>query len=224
MLKPSDIVHVGGKLTASSVLAAYHQGVFPWFSHDGSDVLWWSPDPRYVLDVDEVHRGRTVRKTLKKLTFTIDAEFDRVIQECADKRYAAKSPEGTDRTDTWITPRMLKVYRTLYREGFAHSVEAWKDGELVGGLYGLCLGNVFFGESMFAHMPNASKAALVFLCDKLTEAGVVRIDCQMETPLMKYMGAKFISRQKFRDGLLLGLLTKPTLRGKWSIDGLPDAE
>lgn len=217
MLDVSDIIGVGGKLTPGNVLAAYCHGVFPWFPHDGTDILWWSPDPRFVIDVKNVHVGRTVRKARKKLHFTVDTAFARVMQECAEMRYDNRENGGTARTNTWITPNMQSVYRALHRNGIAHSVEAWKDGELVGGLYGLGIGGVFFGSSMFTREPNASKASFAVLADLLPRYGIEQIDCQMATPTTRYLGGYYISRNGFLKDLRR-LLKVPTVRGKWSLE------
>lgn len=217
MLGLTDVVGVGGNITPGNILAAYCEGVFPWFPHDATDVLWWSPDPRFVLDLPDLHYGRTVRRTLKKLRFTMDTEFARVIQACADMRYDNRPNGGTERTGTWITPKMLSTYRKLHYQGLAHSVEAWHGDELVGGLYGVGIGGMFFGESMFSIMPNASKAAFVTLVEKLPTFGVERIDCQMATPSTTYLGGKFVGRVEFTTHLKQ-LLKTPTARGKWSLE------
>jgi len=219
MLNLNDVVGVGGKVTPGTVLAAYCEGVFPWFANDQTDVLWWSPDPRFVLDLSDLHYGRTVRRTLKKLTFTLDSAFDQVIQTCADMRYDKRPNGGTERMATWITPSMALTFRKLHREGLAHSVEAWDGSELVGGLYGLAIGGMFYGESMFSITPNASKAAFVTLAQKLPDFGIERIDCQMATPTTRYLGGKFVSRTEFTADLKRQLVKVPTTRGKWSLEG-----
>ena len=200
MLTPADYVATGGELTPQTVLAAYRQGVFPWFPSDADTPVWWSPNPRFIIDLrkpDRPHVGRTIRKAAKKFRVTFDNCFKQVIHECSVKRY-----EGRD--GTWITPGMKKVYTELYYHGHCHSVEVWENDILVGGLYGTIVGTTFSGESMFAHEPNASKVGFWTLCRHLKAWGVTLVDCQMESPVMSYFGAEFIPRETFIERLLWG--------------------
>ncbi|HZA96358.1 MAG TPA: leucyl/phenylalanyl-tRNA--protein transferase, partial [Burkholderiaceae bacterium] len=181
-------------LTADRLLAAYPQGIFPWYS-DEEPVLWWSPDPRMVLFTDEFKISRSFSKTLRKTAYDssielrVDADFDAVIQACAE-------PRGDD-AGTWITDSVVDAYMELHRRGLAHSVEAWVGGQLAGGLYGVALGRMFYGESMFSRMPDASKIALALLVRVMRNERVRVIDCQQNTRHLASLGAREISRQEF---------------------------
>ncbi|MCL7462684.1 leucyl/phenylalanyl-tRNA--protein transferase [Pseudomonas sp. NW5] len=192
--EPDGLLAAGGDLSPERLLAAYRHGCFPWFSA-GQPILWWSPDPRMVLFPEELHVSHSLRKLLRQQRFEIrlDHDFAAVIKACAEPRAYA---EGT-----WITPAMQAAYLELHRQGIAHSVEAWQDGELVGGLYGLALGRLFFGESMFSRRSNASKVAFVSLVERLRDAGFVLIDCQMHTEHLQRLGARPIPRPVFADYL-----------------------
>lgn len=181
----------GGDLSPERLLRAYSLGIFPWYSED-SPILWWSPDPRCVLFPHKLHVGASLRRELRsgRFAYTVDICFERVIRACAE----VPRP-GQD--GTWIVPEMLEAYLHLHELGHAHSVEVWEDGELAGGLYGVKLGRVFFGESMFHTRPYASKAALVFLVERLVEQGVELVDCQQATPHMMRLGAEEIDRREF---------------------------
>ena len=200
----------GGDLSEERLLLAYRMGIFPWYS-DGEPILWWSPDPRLVLYPREFHLSRSMLKVLKHgdFTLTLDTAFDRVIAECG--RVRRESGEGT-----WLVAEMLEAYCALHRSGLAHSVEAWQDGRLVGGLYGVSLGLAFFGESMFARVSNASKAALAALVAFVLKAGFEVIDCQVTTGHLQRMGAREISRKRYLQ-LLEKALEGPTCAGKWSL-------
>jgi leucyl/phenylalanyl-tRNA---protein transferase len=189
--RPNGLLAVGRTLSVATLLEAYAQGIFPWFS-EGDPILWWSPDPRMVLYVDELHVTRSLRKVVRADTFEvrIDCAFRAVIEACA------QTPRHGQR-GTWITPDVVRAYCELHRRGYAHSVEAWRDGSLVGGLYGLALGRMFFGESMFAHETDASKVALVHLVEKLRTLGVPLVDCQQETAHLAALGARPIPRHRF---------------------------
>jgi len=191
LAEPNGLLAAGGDLSPDRLLVAYRSGIFPWYS-EGQPILWWSPDPRMVLYVDELHVTRSLRKRLGAGTFEvrIDCAFRAVIEACAQK------PRQGQR-GTWITPDVVHAYCELHRRGYAHSVEAWRDGTLVGGLYGLALGRMFFGESMFAHETDASKVALVHLVDKLRALGVPVVDCQQETVHLAAFGARPIPRNRF---------------------------
>lgn len=187
---PSGLLAVGGDLSVERLVDAYSRGIFPWFSR-GDPILWWSPDPRMVLFPDELRVQRSLRKRMAHPDHEIrvDTAFDEVVRGCAAPRAAQ------DRT--WITPAMRAAYGRLHAVGLAHSVETWIDGELAGGLYGIAMGRVFFGESMFARRPDASKIALVHLARRLGGAGFGLIDCQMRTDHLARFGAREIPRSRF---------------------------
>lgn len=188
---PDGLLAVGGDLSVERLVAAYSRGIFPWFSA-GDPILWWSPDPRFVLDPAQVHIGRSLRRTLTRqtFTFTFDLAFRAVIEACATAPRDGQS-------GTWITREMIEAYVRLHEAGHAHSVEAWQDGELVGGLYGVALGRMFFGESMFARVDDASKAAFAVLCRQLAGWGFPLVDCQMQTAHLARFGAGFMPRAAF---------------------------
>lgn len=191
---PNGLLAAGGDLSAERLLAAYRQGIFPWYS-DGQPILWWSPDPRMVLFVAEFRVPRSLRKVVAQRRFEIrvDSAFRRVIEACA----APRADDG----GTWITAAMVDAYSELHRRGYAHSVEAWQGDVLVGGLYGVAIGRMFFGESMFTHVPDASKVALVHLIDLLTRRAMPMIDCQQQTEHLARFGARPIARREFADRL-----------------------
>jgi leucyl/phenylalanyl-tRNA--protein transferase len=185
------IVAVGGDLQPERVMLAYRKGIFPWFESDDF-LLWWSPDPRMVLFPDQLKISKSMRTVLRKKQFevTFNKAFDQVVEACAKvKRFGQNG--------TWITPGLMEVYSTLHTQGHAHSVEVWEDGSLVGGLYGIDLGTVFCGESMFSKSSNASKVALIFLVKELKKNKYELIDCQVPTQHLASMGAEPISRTKF---------------------------
>ncbi|MEW5772600.1 MAG: leucyl/phenylalanyl-tRNA--protein transferase [Thermodesulfobacteriota bacterium] len=188
---PCGLVAVGGDLTPVRLMHAYARGIFPWYSA-GEPILWWSPDPRLVLFPDELHVPRSLQRVMKRgeFEFRTDTAFSQVIRACAK----APRPQGPG---TWLTPEMIRAYETLHRLGHAHSVEAWKDGDLAGGLYGVALGRAFFGESMFHRAPNASKACLVTLVELLRAKGFTLLDCQQTTPHMQRLGAREMPRAEF---------------------------
>jgi leucyl/phenylalanyl-tRNA---protein transferase len=188
---PNGLLAAGGDLSPSRLITAYRHGIFPWYS-EGQPVLWWSPDPRMVLYVDEFKISRSLAKRIGRGDYEIriDTAFAEVIDECA--RVPRDEQHGT-----WITREMSAAYRHLHELGYAHSVEAWAAGGLVGGLYGLALGKVFFGESMFARASDASKVSLAALVSVLRSQGVPLIDCQQETSHLASLGARPISRRQF---------------------------
>lgn len=192
--EPNGLLAVGGDLEPQRLLAAYQAGVFPWYE-DPQPILWWSPDPRAVLQPTDVHVSRSLRKTLNRNVFRIsfDTAFRRVISGCASLNQT--------RTGTWITREMMNAYIHMHELGWAHSVEVWRDQSLVGGLYGIGIGQMFYGESMFSRESNASKVALVSLCRKLESIGVELIDCQVGNPHLYSMGARDIPRQTFSEQL-----------------------
>jgi leucyl/phenylalanyl-tRNA--protein transferase len=191
----SGLLAVGGRLTPRRLLAGYRRGIFPWYA-DGQPVLWHSPDPRFVLPSGKLHVPRSLERTLRRGSFRIraDTAFDQVVEACA------KAPRpGQD--GTWITFEMRSAYGALHQLGVAHSVEAWRGAELLGGLYGVALGSVFFGESMFSQAPDASKVAFVTLARALFAAGCRLIDCQVETDHLARFGAEAWPRGRFLKAL-----------------------
>lgn len=190
LIEPNGLLCAGADLEAATIVAAYSRGIFPWFS-DGQPILWWSPDPRMVLFPAEFKISKSLAKTVSRGRFEtrFDTAFVDVIAACAEPR----SEDG----GTWIVPEMRAAYAQLHALGIAHSIESWRDGELVGGLYGLALGHMFFGESMFARQTDASKVALVALVEKLTRDGFELIDCQQETRHLASFGARPIPRHDF---------------------------
>lgn len=206
---PEGLLAVGGDLSEGRILAAYRQGIFPWYS-EGEPILWWSPDPRLVLYPQEFHRSRSLDRVIRRAEFTVtcDRAFEEVIAGCGRGR--RESGEGT-----WIVPEMAAAYCRLHRSGYAHSVEAWRGDELAGGLYGVALGRCFFGESMFSRAANASKVALAALVGLLLRLEFALIDCQVTTGHLLRMGAREIPRRRFLSELKKAL-TAPTIRGSWS--------
>jgi len=190
LAEPNGLLAAGADLSLPRLLEAYRNGIFPWFSHD-QPILWWSPDPRMVLFPAELKISRSLARTLRSTRFEVraDTAFDAVIEGCRQPR---RGESGT-----WITEEMAEAYGTLHRAGFAHSVETWLDGKLVGGLYGVALGRAFFGESMFARVSDASKVALVALARQLQHWGFGVIDCQMNTAHLASLGAREIPRAEF---------------------------
>lgn len=190
--EPNGLLAVGGDLSPERLIAAYRHGCFPWFQ-DGQPILWWSPDPRMVLFPEELHVSRSLAKRLRQGTYTVtfDQCFERVIDHCAGPR--------RDSDGTWITTSMQAAYRQLHALGVAHSVEVWQADQLVGGLYGLALGRMFFGESMFSLATDASKVGFATLVTKLREWDFVLIDCQMHTRHLASLGARPIDRRRFAE-------------------------
>jgi leucyl/phenylalanyl-tRNA--protein transferase len=188
---PNGLIAIGGDLTAERLLAAYRQGIFPWFS-PGEPILWWSPDPRMVLFPATLSIGRSLRKVIQQQPFDIrfNTAFEAVIHACA----ATPRP---GQPGTWITDEIIAAYTQLHRLGYAHSVEAWQGNQLVGGCYGVKIGRMFYGESMFHHVSNASKVAFAHLVQWLNTQQVSMIDCQMYTPLLASFGAYEIPRDQF---------------------------
>lgn len=211
LAEPDGLLAVGGDLSPARLLNAYRQGIFPWYS-DGQPILWWSPNPRAVLYPDELKISRSLRKTLRKRPFrvTLDSAFDAVIEACSEPR--------PDQEGTWITEEMKQAYAHLHRIGFAHSVECWEKDQLVGGLYGISLGRVFFGESMFARRSDASKVAFVHLVEQLKAWGFGLIDCQVHTGHLASLGAVDIPRERFLDELDHWCEPFDAHQGQWSLD------
>jgi leucyl/phenylalanyl-tRNA--protein transferase len=195
LTEPNGLLAAGGELSPPRLLEAYEQGIFPWYS-EGQPILWWSPDPRMVLFVDEFRMSRSLRKVARRRRFEIrvDSAFRSVLEACAD---APRPNQG----GTWITPAVIAAYSALHARGYAHSVEAWRDRRLVGGLYGVAIGRMFFGESMFAKETDASKVALAALVAIMRRGGLPMIDCQQETTHLSSFGARPIPRREFAQRL-----------------------
>jgi leucyl/phenylalanyl-tRNA--protein transferase len=205
---PSGLLCAGADLTAARLLAAYRQGIFPWYSGD-EPILWWSPDPRMVLFCDELKVARSLAKSVRNKGFEIriDSAFPRVIKACSEPR---KGEAGT-----WLSREMQAAYVALHRAGQAHSFETWQDGELVGGLYGVSIGRMFYGESMFSRATDASKVALVALVEVLRGLDFPMIDCQQRTPLLASLGGREIPRRQFLRRVAT-LVNYPEQPGKWT--------
>lgn len=205
--EPDGLLAAGGDLSPTRLLNAYRQGIFPWYS-EGQPILWWSPDPRCILFPEKLKISRSLRKTLKKQAFDIrmDTAFAEVMRACAESR--------PDQPGTWITDDMLKAYVHMHELGYAHSVECWQNDHLVGGLYGIAIGQVFFGESMFSRVSDASKVALVHLCQFLIAHDFKLIDSQVHSEHLESLGAEMITRQAFADLVQQYTATSPP-PGKW---------
>ena len=209
---PEGLLAVGGDLRPERLLEAYRHGIFPWYN-DEQPILWWSPDPRTVLFPEKLHVSRSLKRSLRPGLFsvTLDTCFRDVMRHCAGPR--PQYPDG----GTWITADMLDAYQCLHELGYAHSVEIWQAGELVGGLYGVALGGAFFAESMFTRVPNASKVALVCLVRQLHAWGFRLMDCQQSSPHVTALGAESIPRRDFLDHLTAAL-ELPDRLGRWRFD------
>lgn len=194
LAEPNGLLAAGGDLSVDRLLKAYSQGIFPWFDDD-QPILWWSPNPRAVLFLDQLHISRSLHKTLRsgRFTVTADTAFDAVVEACAEPR---KGSSGT-----WITHDIRQAYGIMHRRGYAHSIECWYGGELVGGVYGIALGNLFFGESMFSRMTDASKVAIVHLVGHMQQQNCPLIDCQVMNPHLARLGATLIPRAEFKSYL-----------------------
>jgi leucyl/phenylalanyl-tRNA--protein transferase len=205
------LLAVGGDLSPERLLVAYASGIFPWYGDD-SPILWWSPDPRLVLEPARLHVPRSLQRTIRRERYrvTADQAFEEVIERCASR-------DRPGQRGTWITPEMRDAYLRLHGLGFAHSFEAWDGPALAGGLYGVSLGTAFFGESMFADRPDASKVAFVRSVAWLAARGVTLVDCQVRTEHLVRFGAHEISRPAFLHRLARALRA-PTRRGRWSLE------
>jgi leucyl/phenylalanyl-tRNA--protein transferase len=194
---PNGLLAAGADLSPGRLLAAYRQGIFPWYSA-GEPILWWSPDPRMVLFPAELKVSRSLAKTLRKRDYEIrfDSAFAAVTQACASRGADQAAPDAGD-SGTWITDEMRAAYQRLHELGYAHSVETWIAGELAGGLYGVAIGRMFYGESMFTRVRDASKLAMVHLARRLERQRFGMIDCQMHTPHLASLGARAIARSQF---------------------------
>jgi leucyl/phenylalanyl-tRNA---protein transferase len=186
------LVALGGDLSIERLLLAYRSGIFPWY--DGDVPLWWCPDPRFVLFPNELKISKSMQQVMRKQSFdfVFNQHFEQVMRQC-------KQIKREDEDGTWINEELIKSFVQLHKQGMAICAEAWQNGELVGGLYGMRLGNVFFGESMFAHVSNASKFAFILLVKQLQQQGVVLIDCQVHTEHLESLGARMIVRKDFLD-------------------------
>jgi leucyl/phenylalanyl-tRNA--protein transferase len=206
--EPEGLLAVGGDLSERRILLAYQMGIFPWFTDD-EPILWWSPDPRLLLYPPDIHVSGRLNRTIRQGAFkiTCDTAFDRVIRACASVR-------TENFQETWIGQQMIDAYCRLSNSGYAHSVEVWNEGKLVGGLYGLSLGGSFFGESMFSYVSNSSKIALVMLARFLNALSFDLIDCQVKTDHLKRMGGVEVSRSLFLRQLHESMKRR-TLKGSW---------
>lgn len=191
LAEEDGLLAIGGDLSVERLLLAYQNGIFPWYS-EGEEIMWWSPDPRFVLFPSEIKISKSMKQPLKRnaFDFTINKAFEQVIDNC-------KSIERNGQPGTWITNEMKAAYMNLHKLGYAHSAEVWKEGKLVGGLYGVRLGKVFFGESMFSKQSNASKYAFIKYVEQLKMEGVELIDCQVYTNHLESLGARMIERKYF---------------------------
>lgn len=205
----NGLLAVGGDLSVPRLLAAYRRGIFPWYG-PGDPILWWSPDPRLVLLPEWLHVPRSLRRVLNRnlFSFSLDRDFARVIRACGERR---------EQDGTWLVPEMIAAYIDLHHAGYAHSLEVWQDGRLVGGLYGVALGNCFFGESMFTRVDNAGKAGLVNMVRYLASRGCEMIDCQVTTDNLLRFGAREIRRSVFLRRLKHALAA-PDRIGRWEFD------
>lgn len=213
---PNGLLAWGGSLSAERLVSAYEKGIFPWYS-ENEPILWWSPSPRCVLYPDRVYVASRTRRRLRQAQFQVKADtaFSDVIAACA--------APGPGRTSTWITDEMIAAYSSLHELGIAHSVEVWVENELVGGVYGLALGHMFFGESMFSRQPDASKIALIHLCRQLEAWGFGPMDCQVGNEHLYRMGAVDIDREEFEE-TLAKYTSRPRENGSWQNQFQPHSE
>lgn len=212
---PDGLLAAGADLSARRLLMAYRQGIFPWFS-PGEPILWWSPDPRMVLPTAGFRLHRSLRRRLARggFDFRLDTAFAEVMRACAAPRAGAAG--------TWIVPEMQVAYQHLHAAGHAHSAEIWIDGQLVGGLYGVAIGRMFYGESMFSRRTDASKMALALLCAGLDRQGCRLIDCQMQTAHLASLGAQPITRHDFLQGVAQAV-AQPEMDWTWEAEAIRDA-
>jgi len=214
MQDPPGLLALGGDLSSERLLLAYRSGIFPWFG-PGQPILWWSPDPRLVLFPEQLQVSRSLARTLRKQVFrvTLDRDFAAVIDGCAAPR--------PGQSGTWITPDMRTAYLRLHELGHAHSVECWQDDVLAGGLYGVAIGRIFFGESMFARVTDASKVGFVWLVRELQQRGFTLIDCQVRTAHLQSLGAVTVARDDFIRRIGRGC-SEPGYPGRWSFGSARD--
>ena len=210
LTEPNGLLAAGGGLGVARLVDAYSRGIFPWYS-EGDPVLWWCPDPRMVLDTSRLHISRSFGRRLRKRDFsiTLDRAFADVLQGCAAPR--------RDETGTWLVPAMMRAYDRLFRVGLAHSGEVWFGDELAGGLYGIALGRMFYGESMFSRRTDGSKIALAYLCAQLARWDFPMIDCQMRTSHLASLGAREMPRSAFV-ARVAGLTREPGRVGRWTFE------
>lgn len=211
LAEPDGLLGVGGDLHPQRLLLAYANGIFPWYNA-GQPILWFSPDPRFVLPPQQLHVGRSLRKRIRRGDYEIrlDTAFPDVIRACRQTKRPGQA-------GTWITDDMERAYNDLHALGYAHCAEAWKDGQLVGGLYGVALGGLFSGESMFAHADDASKVAFVWLVRQLEAWGFSLVDCQIHTEHLARFHAQHVSRQVYLDTIRT-LIEQPSRPGPWRFD------
>jgi leucyl/phenylalanyl-tRNA--protein transferase len=216
LIEPDGLLAAGGDLSSARLLSAYTRGIFPWYE-EGQPILWWSPDPRCVLWPAELHVSRRLKQQLRnsRAELRFNQKFGDVIHQCSSKR---RYQQGT-----WITSDMVQAYQTLHAEGWAHSVEVWDEGVLAGGLYGLCIGKVFFGESMFSRKPNTSKMAMLGLARHMLSSGLEMIDCQVVSRHLVTMGARLIPRTEF-SAFLEHACEPPNRHADWPREPVPVAE
>ncbi|WP_374679830.1 leucyl/phenylalanyl-tRNA--protein transferase [Hydrocarboniphaga effusa] len=210
MRDPNGLLAIGGDLSMTRLIRAYSQGIFPWYNPD-EPILWWSPDPRAVLLPDAMNVSRSLRKSIRRDDYavTLDTAYTSVLAACAGTRRHSRG--------TWLGPDMRLAYEELHRRGYAHSVEVWRGGELVGGLYGVALGRAFFGESMFSRANDTSKIALFWLCEQLRAWDFRLVDCQVASEHLKTLGAVDVSRERFLN-LLRPAVNLPGRTGHWRFD------
>ena len=216
LTEPDGLLAVGGDLSVERLTSAYQKGIFPWYSA-GQPILWWSPDPRMVLEPKNIKISRSLAKTIRKQEFqiTFDQNFREVITACSESRLE----KGKEQDETWILDEMIEAYVQLHKAGFAHSVECWKEDQLVGGLYGVAIGKIFFGESMFSRISDASKIAFVSLAQQLEQWDFKLIDCQVYTSHLESLGATMISRKQFLTTLKQYAISDDKNR-KWEINNV----
>lgn len=209
-----ELLAIGGDLEPQRLLAAYAKGIFPWYD-ETSPILWWSPDPRLILNPSKLHISRRLKRFMaqKRLAVTVNMSCPQVIESCA--RMPRRGVKGT-----WLVPEMIEAYSRLHELGYVHSVETWQDGKLVGGIYGVCLGRAFFGESMFHLVSNASKVALVHLASVLQTHGIHFMDCQQSTKHLLSLGAGEVPRREFLRRLHLALEAGPVPADAWRVKRL----
>ncbi len=213
---PDGLLAAGGDLSARRLIAAYARGIFPWYE-EGQPILWWCPDPRCILWPADLHISRRLRQQMRNSSAELhfNSAFSDVVRECAGER---RSQQGT-----WITDEMTAAYEQLHEDGWAHSVEIWDDGVLVGGLYGICIGKVFFGESMFSKRPNTSKMAMLGLVTHMRSSGIELIDCQVVSRHLMTLGARVIPRTEFT-GFLATACHPPVPQHNWPAQPAPVAK
>jgi leucyl/phenylalanyl-tRNA--protein transferase len=206
----NGLLAIGGDLSPERLLLAYRMGIFPWFSA-GDPILWWSPAPRLILELKGLRISKRLQRTIRQGVFavTMDKAFSQVITSCA------KVPRR-DENSTWITPEIVAAYNRMHELGFAHSIECWHENKLAGGLYGMSLGGIFFGESMFSAISDSSKVALAYLTEQLVKWDFDFIDCQVKNDHLLRLGAIEISRSRFQERLAAGI-KRPTRQGRWDL-------